>query len=452
MSLLKYESVQPSAERSDLPAIAQHLFALMLRNVSSEGYVFGDHTVPDRFSAPGCIIASPSYQGDLQAVNQDYVFNWTRDAAIAATELAAAKMPTAPGNGSRALAEYVTFADTCQNSGASNVGRACYTIEGAPREWTDQSDGPALQTSAILQAFPQLDPQAQDLARTVIDANVDYVLNVYQDQTWNLWEERYGYSFFARSAQLRCLRRIADNTYGISTPAAIPSAVTWLEEALQDHWHDGYYVTVLSPPPGQGGTPDTSSPPGYDPNIDIVMASVYGAVPCTDTRLLATAAQLRWQWADSQSPRFYPINGADSVRGLGPLLGRYPDDSYDGDTRDHVLGGHPWALCTCNFAELYYNLAGEVAASRAVPIDPFSSTFFDQIGIDAGTPWRNAVARLRGAGDKMLFAVIYHSDHLELSEQFDATDGYEKSVRNLTWSYASFLSAVRAKTGRGVRG
>lgn len=45
----------------------------------------------------------------------------------------------------------------------------------------------------------------------------------------------------------------------------------------------------------------------------------------------------------------------------------------------------------------------------------------------------------------MLRAIVYHSDHYELSEQFDGTFGYEKSVRNLTWSYASFLSAVRAR-------
>jgi glucoamylase len=35
---------------------------------------------------------------------------------------------------------------------------------------------------------------------------------------------------------------------------------------------------------------------------------------------------------------------------------------------------------------------------------------------------------------------------VELSEQFDATTGYEKSVSNLSRSYASFLSAVRART------
>jgi len=46
----------------------------------------------------------------------------------------------------------------------------------------------------------------------------------------------------------------------------------------------------------------------------------------------------------------------------------------------------------------------------------------------------------------MLQAVVFHSDHLELSEQFDATTGYEKSVGNLSWSYASLLSALRART------
>jgi glucoamylase len=36
----------------------------------------------------------------------------------------------------------------------------------------------------------------------------------------------------------------------------------------------------------------------------------------------------------------------------------------------------------------------------------------------------------------MLQAVIFHSDNIELSEQFDATTGYEKSASNLSWSNA----------------
>jgi len=52
----------------------------------------------------------------------------------------------------------------------------------------------------------------------------------------------------------------------------------------------------------------------------------------------------------------------------------------------------------------------------------------------------------------MLQAVIFHSDNLELNEQFDAATGYEKSVSNLSWSYASFLSAVRARNDDRVAG
>jgi glucoamylase len=42
--------------------------------------------------------------------------------------------------------------------------------------------------------------------------------------------------------------------------------------------------------------------------------------------------------------------------------------------------------------------------------------------------------------------VIFHSDHYRLSEQFDSVTGYEKSVQDLTWSYAAYLSAVRERS------
>ena len=134
------------------------------------------------------------------------------------------------------------------------------------------------------------------------------------------------------------------------------------------------------------------------------------------------------------------------------MLMGYTGDTYDGDMADHVPGGHPWALCTCNFAELYYRLGTAIAQAQAIPFDDLSSAFFGQAGIDAGTAPADAVAALDQAGDAMLQAVVYHSDDLELSEQFDGTTGYEKSVHNLTWSYAAFLSAVRAKSGRHVQG
>jgi glucoamylase len=53
---------------------------------------------------------------------------------------------------------------------------------------------------------------------------------------------------------------------------------------------------------------------------------------------------------------------------------------------------------------------------------------------------------VRDAGDAMLRAILRHSDHLELSEQFNGSSGFEWGVRNLTWSTATFMSAVRARS------
>jgi len=379
------------------------------------------------------VLASPSWENSATHVSQDYVYNWTRDAAIVAIELAAGPLPA-----SQPLIDYVQFARLCQNqTSGGHFDRGAFLINGTPRSWTNQTDGPALQTLAILQLFDQLDGPARAVANAVIAANMNFLSSAYQGETYNLWEEEYGASFFARSVQLRCCQAIAANNLGIPVPGWLDAAVPWLRNALGNHWNGQYYRSVLPVPT------DYRAP--YDPNIDIIMAAIYGAIPVTDTKLLATAALLRSQWADPASKYFYPINGADQQRCIGPLLGRYPGDVYDGGT-DTQAGDHPWAVSTASLAELYYRLARQIAAAGTIPADEFSAGFFGQAGVGASTTPAAAAAALQNAGDQMLQAVVFHSDHLELSEQFDGVTGYEKSVRDLTWSYAAYLSAVRARS------
>ena len=93
-------------------------------------------------------------------------------------------------------------------------------------------------------------------------------------------------------------------------PAGVAEAIGWLQARLAEHWDssENAYVTF-------GGPAETTNPPltpGYDPNVDIVMACIYGAIPPTDTRMLATAARIRSQWTDPASTFAYPINTADS--------------------------------------------------------------------------------------------------------------------------------------------
>jgi glucoamylase len=432
---LQYSTVTASASQSSLTAVAPFLFWLMFRNVASDGFVFEDPIRAGVLSAPGCILAAPSWENTQTHVTQDYVYNWTRDAAVVAIELANGTLPS-----NQPLIDYVQFAQACQNSGngAGHFDRASFLIDGAFRDgWTDQTDGPALQTLAILALYGQLDAPAQAVADAVIAANLNFLENAYQGKTFNLWEEEYGYSFFARAVQLKCFQDLTANNLGIPVPGWLAAAIPWLQTALQDHWNaNGGYYQSLIPAPGDKAP--------YDPNSDIVMAAIYGAAEVTDTKLLATAAQLRDQWNLASSAYYYPINGADHQRGIGPMMGRYPGDTYDGDN-DQSGMDHPWAICTCNFAELYYRLANEITAANAIPLDASSTEFFNQVGVTASSTPAAAAAELRDAGDQMLQAIIFHSDHLELSEQFDASTGYEKSVSNLSWSYASFLSAVRAR-------
>lgn len=436
---LSYGAVRPAVAQPNLTAVSRYMFWLMFRNVASDGLVFEDPVNAGIISRPGCVLASPSWENTGTQVTQDYVCHWTRDSAIVALELAwAYANGTLPD--SQPLVDYVTFSRTCQQS-AGDFDRAAFYIDGTQRPWKNEADGPALQTLALLAMFRQLDPSTQAIAVELIEANLNFLRGAYQGQTYNLWEEEYGYSFFARSAHLRCLRAIAANTVGIDVPGWLPGALSWLTNALDGHWNGEYYQSVLPVPSGSRAP--------YDPNIDIVQAAIYGAESVTDPRLLATAARLRAQWADPGSACFYPVNGDDAARGIGPLLGRYPGDVYDGDT-DEKAGDHPWALTTANFAELYYRLAAAVTSTAAVPGDSLAAPFLDQVGVTGSSTPAVAAKALRAAGDAMLHAIVFHSNHFELSEQFDARTGFEKSVSDRSWSYAAFLSAIRARTAAGA--
>ena len=94
MGTLQYSQVRPAVAQSDLTTIAPYMFWLMFRNIASDGFVFEDPVNTGVLSQPGCVLASPSWENTATNVAQDYVYNWTRDAAITAIELAAGPLPT----------------------------------------------------------------------------------------------------------------------------------------------------------------------------------------------------------------------------------------------------------------------------------------------------------------------------------------------------------------------
>ncbi len=292
--MLEYSLVRSAVAQTDLATTARYMFWLMFRNVASDGLVYDDPVNAGIISQPGCVLASPSWENTATHVTQDYVYHWTRDAAIVAVELSHVYASGMLAD-NQPLIDYVLFSRACQQS-QGDFDRASFYINGTQRPWTNQTDGPALQTIALLTLYGQLDAPTQAIAVSLINNNLNFLQGTYQGQTFNLWEEEFGYSFFARSAQLKCFEAIAANTIGIAVPGWLPAAMTWLTSALDEHWNGQYYQSVLPVPT------DYRAP--YDPNIDIVQAAVYGAESVTDTRLLATAAQLRAQWSDPTALKY----------------------------------------------------------------------------------------------------------------------------------------------------
>ena len=453
-------AVTSAAPAAANPAVyAPYMFSLMLRNVATYGFQVADHNAPGNPPAPGgytttgCVLASPSwavggfsYPGNVAPIAEDYFFNWTRDAAITMSAVLSQAPVQIPAAGaSELLANYVMFASTCQTSGG-DIGQAKYTPEGAQTGAADESDGPALRILTILQGFAGLDPAAQIVAKSVIASDLGYLLagNRYQQPTVTHWEDTFGQSLFARSVQLRALDQLIATGpgFGIAVPAGAQVAATWLAQQLPSHWSGApanVYVSVLEASRLAG---DPAAP--YDPSVDPILACIYGdGFLATDPRLLSTAAQVRTQWGPGGNAE-YPINAADAAAGRGPLIGRYLGDEYDGLSLTSNTG-HPWVVCTCAFAQLYYELASAIDGGAPVPNDPLAATFLEQVGVDGSTASAQVSSALRNAGDSMLAAVIYHSNRFELSEQFDQNTGFERSVSTLTWSYAAFLSAVAAR-------
>lgn len=421
----------------DVTVVGPYLAALMLRNVSTGTWRFVDPLDGARLSRPGCIIASPSYPEEDPDVDQNYVFNWTRDAALVALEIAAVPAPLTPAAAAQHLADWLSFAEACQTDPTGPFDRGAWLIDATPRpRWSEQADGPALRIVAALASVPALaDADVEARAGRVVARDLDYVLGTYRNRSTDPWEEKYGFSLFTRAAQLRALRAVRGTAHAKGREAEVDQAIGDLEAALDGHWDAaaGVYRCVL----------DAGDTSGRDAAADVVLAAVCGALDPLDPRTLATAARIREQW-DTGGKIAYPINADDAARGIGPLIGRYPDDTYDGDTTDDETSvGHPWALTTCAFAELYYRVTARADLLSGLAADPVAAPFLEQAGALGGG--EAAAAALRVAGDRMLQAVLFHADHLELSEQFDQMTGFEKSVGNLTWSYAAYLSALRAR-------
>jgi glucoamylase len=432
----------------------------------------------------GSILASP----EMAAYDPypDYFFHWLRDSAIVADavrEAIESRMlePAAIEH----LADFVAFSlELCRRDGPSFLrgGGFPEVIEpsflehvrsrgeiadvtgdrvlGEPRfnadgsfdvmKWArPQNDGPALRALTVMRFFA-LDcfrERAGAAAMTLLRHDLDYTLSHWRLPCSDLWEEASGFHYHTRLIQQAALAAGAafmatEGDAGRATNYAVAARELFVELDAHFEPEDGVYRGRLAEAKDAPG-----APPPRRLDISVVLAVVQtgrraGSHSVVDPKMLATMTALERVFEQQ-----YLINRTRPAD-CAPALGRYAEDSY--------FSGGAYYFSTLGAAQFYFLLAQAAAEGAEVAVARENrATLAGLLGAPAESLAEGVLAvqlqeRLAEAalrrGDMFLSMVRrYTPASRELSEQFDQNDGAPNSARNLSWSYACFITADAAR-------
>ncbi len=135
----------------------------------------------------------------------------------------------------------------------------------------------------------------------------------------------------------------------------------------------------------------------------------------------------------------YAINQQDTKKGEpGVLMGRYPGDSY--------AGGNPWQLLTAVLAKTFYQGASSALNQGFEQVED-KHAWHDLLKINRDASKLEFAQAAMNAGDSVMYRLYKYvkNDGGHIAEQIDRNSGPQKSAKDLTWSYANILSAMKER-------
>lgn len=397
--------------------------AISATNLRRERAAFGQVIVPAR----GSVLASPVI-ADWNP-EPDYFFHWVRDSAIVmrtVVELVAdAPSETERERWTRHFNDFVYFSLALTRingadypsppektrlefhkflrphgeidalTGDAVLGEPRFNPDGSPDvlRWSrPQYDGPALRALACLQ-FATTGEAVSEAGRELLHRDLDFTSRYAGAACIGPWEEadENAHHYYVALVQLGAL--VLGRTF-----LNAPGAEEQLRALLDRHWStDSEVYAAIWPFRGRGrddlidsacllGVLDADLPDGRH-SVD-------------DPRVWQTLAALEDLFA-----REFPINSGRKA----PALGRSRQDRY--------FGGNAWYVTTLAAASLCYRRAARARDANLIARgDAFMSTARDFTPPDG-----------------------------HFSEQIDRTSGAPTSARDLTWSYAAFVSSARLR-------
>ena len=419
-------------------------------------------------AAPGAVAASPSHH------DPDYFYHWRRDAALTMQEVVTL-YAQASDAGEKAryfkmLTDYASFVRKTQAASTlTGLGEPKFNMDGTPFNgpWgRPQDDAPAEEASTLIYfASVVLKDGNKALARELYGdfaggakGDLEYVSHHWGQTSFDVWEEVKARHFDTETAQRVSLLEgawLASQLKDDGAPQWYRAQAAQLETEMGRHWdpEKGYIVSALDQDAGlQGKTSGLDSAVilaaiHRRPIDDQIMSAADArAFSVTDKRVLATAQALKDKFKAE-----YAINGRSGEPGVA--IGRYPEDSY--------FGGNPWALLTAAFAQLDYMAGSAYLRQGSIPVEAEDLAFFRDLLPDAadkaalragltlekgGPLYGQVIDGLKSSGDSFMAEVRAHANpDGSLSEQIDKQNGMMISAKDLTWNYASVLSALQAR-------
>ncbi|KAF9073471.1 glucoamylase [Rhodocollybia butyracea] len=311
-----------------------------------------------------------------------------------------------------------------------------------------QRDGPALRSNALITWANYLlkENNATYVTNTlwpIIQNDLNYVSQNWNQSTFDLWEEVDSSSFFTTAIQHRSLRQGVTLANAIGKTSVVSSWTTQAENVLcflQSFWNTAGYITANT---GGGRS-------GKDANTVLASIHTFDAAagcdaltfqPCSDVALSNLLTYV------NSFRSVYSLNSG-IANNQAVATGRYPEDSYQ--------GGNPWYLTTLAVAEQLYDSLIVWKAQGSLQVTSRSLPFFQLFdsSVTAGTyasttsTFTTLTTGVQNYADGFVEVVAKHTpSDGQLSEQYSKTDGSQLSAVDLTWSYAATLTAFDARAG-----
>lgn len=276
----------------------------------------------------------------------------------------------------------------------------------------------------------------------MIQKDLSYTVRYWNQTGFDLWEEINGSSFFTLSASHRALVEGAALAEELGqTCEGCAEAAPQVLCFVQSFWVGSYIDSNINVNEGRTGKDANSilsSMHTFDPEAECNDSTFQ---PCSSRALANHKAVV-----DSFRTE-YSINSG-IPQGRAPAVGRYSEDVY--------YNGNPWYLTTLAAAEQLYSAIYQWNRLGSITIDAVSLPFFRDIvpSIATGTyasdseTYENITSAVRTYADDFIAVVQkYTPADGSLDEQYDRDTGVPRSARDLTWSYAAFLTAIERRDG-----